>query len=95
MNPPFSRLQEVVNKIKEAKNSEFTIIVPGWENEIWWDELISMVSINFGEYEKLQKSQTCSPLVIKSLYLFLHQIGTCSIFILSVTQTKWKTKLCT
>ena len=68
MNPPFSRLQEVVNKIKEAKNSEFTIIVPGWENEIWWDELISMVSENFGEYEKLQKkSNLFTPRDQKSL----------------------------
>jgi transposase InsO family protein/uncharacterized protein YacL (UPF0231 family) len=68
MNPPFSRLQEVVNKIKKAKNSEFTIIVPGWENEIWWDELISMVSENFGEYEKLQKkSNLFTPRDQKSL----------------------------
>lgn len=39
INPPFSQMQKVVDKISEATNSEFTVIAPAWEQKKWWNQL--------------------------------------------------------
>ena len=49
MNPPFSRLHEVVQKIKNSDGSEFTVIAPKW-NKSWWNELCVLAIESGGEF---------------------------------------------